>query len=179
MDDGVRERVDGREHRYLFCRKLVALGEMGRLVVAHERLAVVFPNEDLEGKIECDERCGLHERRPGRGVAEENELRVRKVFAHASGLTAVIDDIEDLDSPGLEHFEQALERISGSPGGWPGHHTFPLQSDGLGFVAHFGSPPATRTDCPFRSPPRRRKRRHVRIALCVIAMFWRAVMVAA
>ena len=130
MIDGVRERVDGREHRYLVRRKLVALGEMGRLVVAHERLAVVFPNEDLEGKIECDERCGLHERSPGRGVAEDHELRVSEVLADASGLTAVIDDSEDLDSPGVEHSEQALERLTDSPGGRPGDYTLPFQSDG-------------------------------------------------
>src|SRR2546430_6574892 len=116
---------------------------MRRLVVAYERLAVVFPNEDLEGKIECDERCGLHERSPGRGVAEDHELRVSEVLADASGLTAVIDDSEDLDSPGVEHSEQALERLTDSPGGRPGDHTLPFQSDGLGFVAHFCSPPAT------------------------------------
>ena len=83
---------------------------MGRLVVAHEGLAFVFPDEDLEGKIECDERCGLHERSPGRGVAEDHELRVSEVLADASGLTAVIDDSEDLDSPGVEHSEQANVR---------------------------------------------------------------------
>src|SRR5256885_11148944 len=141
MIDGVHERADGREHRYLSCRKLVALGETGRLIVAHDRLVVAFPNEDLERKIECDERCGLHERSPGRGVAEDYELRVSEVLADASGLTAVIDDSEDLDSPGVQHAEQALEHLSDSPGSRPGHHTLPLQSDGLGFVAHFGSLP--------------------------------------
>src|SRR4030088_2205735 len=122
---------------------------MRRLVVAHVRLVIAFPNEELERKIECDERCGLDECSLGRGVAEDYELRVSEVLADASGLTAVIDDSEDLDSPGVQHAEQALERLSDSPGGRPGDHTLPLQSDGLGFVAHFGSLPATRTDCPF------------------------------
>ena len=35
--------------------------------------AALFPDEQLERKIESDERKGGHERRPTLGVAEENQ----------------------------------------------------------------------------------------------------------
>lgn len=72
---------------------------------------VVFGYEYFEGEIDGGARSREHERRPGGGIAEDQQLRVGHPQAGFRGFAAVINECEDLDAFRLERSLEARDGL--------------------------------------------------------------------
>jgi hypothetical protein len=110
-DERVGERVDARQIVSKFGRQVMATGERVGRDVRDLGLLAVGPNEDLERKVERRQWRGIHDRRAGLGIAEENQSRGTKVEPDVARFLSLIDDVKKLESFIVQQRQECGDRL--------------------------------------------------------------------
>lgn len=83
-----------------------------RAVVADPGFSLgIFPDKDLEWKVDSDAWCSQHQWCAGFWVAENQQLGGRHFHSHFGRFSAVINEREQCNSLGLENCLELLDRL--------------------------------------------------------------------
>jgi hypothetical protein len=133
-NEGVSERVNARKFVSEFGRQVMATRERVGCDVRDRGLLAIGPDEDLERKVERRQWRGLHDRRTGLGIAEENQCRGSKVESDVARFLLLIDDVEKSESFRAQQCNECRDRLFNRT------RTQLRDYVGVGFVRRHGAP---------------------------------------